>query len=93
MVKTYNRIDFTARKTKINPPKISKYSDLTFLPKLPVQNPIKDIINDTRPIIKQVIIIGVLVNFIVAPATKASILVAIPKVIIHFKPKKLNLQK
>ena len=68
------------------PPVISRYFDGNFLTKFPVQNPVNDIMKEAIPIISVEIKRLVCVSFIVAPETSASILVAIPKLIKHFKP-------
>ena len=79
-------MDFNAKNIKITPPAISKYFDGNCFPKLPVQKPHKDMINDVKPITTTDKTSGAEIKFKLAPATNASILVATPRLIRHLQP-------
>lgn len=81
---------FTAKHIRIIPPDISKNIDGSFLKKLPSQKPPKDMKNDAAPIIKAEISIELSVNFKFMPEANASMLVAMPNIIRHFKSKHFN---
>ena len=81
--------DLKAKKIKIKPPIISNIAELNLLKKLPNQNPIVDIIKETKAITTTDKKSNELVNLRLAPATKASILVAIPNPNKHFISKQL----
>ena len=78
-------IDLIASAIKIIPLAFSKQVEQMLLSLLPPQKPIKDITKDTKPIITQEYTIAVCVNLNVAPDTKASILVATPRLIRHLR--------
>ena len=71
---------------RITPPVISKYFDGIFLIKFPLQNPEIDIKNEAKPIKLTESAKLVPVSLIVAPETRASMLVAIPSPHRHFQP-------
>ena len=81
----YKNNDFIARKIKIKPPEISRYFDGKFFIKFPNPNPKIDIKNETIPITNADKTSGVRVRFKLAPETRASILVATPRLIRHLK--------
>lgn len=83
----YIKIALNPRIIKIIPPEISKYFEGNFLKKFPNQKPATDIKNDIKPIRKTDNKIGVFVKFKLTPEASASILVAIPRLIRHFKSK------
>lgn len=70
---------------RITPPTISKDFDGSFLKNEANQNPPKDMINDIIPMISVDDKSRVWVSFRVIPEAKASILVAIPIAMRHFK--------
>ena len=83
LMKNYN-IDLIARAIKIKPPPFSKQVEQILLSLFPLQNPVSDIKNEPIPIIRQARTMFVWVNLIVAPDTRASILVATPRLMRHF---------
>ena len=82
----YTKTALIANIISIIPPKISRYFDGSFLNEFPSPKPKIDIKNDARPIMVIEIKRCAFVNFKLMPAAIASILVAIPRPIRHFKP-------
>ncbi len=82
----YIKTALTARSIRIIPPDISRYFDGNFLKKLPDQKPESDMIKDPKAIITAENINGVRVKLRLTPDARASMLVASPMPIKHFKP-------
>ena len=77
-------IDFIASAIKIIPPAFSRQVEQILLSLFPLQKPATDIRKEPTPIIMHANSRFVWVNLKLAPDTKASILVAIPRLIRHF---------
>ena len=75
---------FIARAIKISPPAFSRHFEHILFSLFPLQKPVIDIKNEPKPIIRHANSKLVWVNLIDAPETRASILVATPKLIRHF---------
>lgn len=76
----------TASAIKIIPPEISRILEGNFLKRFPNQNPKSDIKKDAHPITSAGSKISAPLKLMLAPAARASILVAIPIVIRHVNP-------
>ena len=81
---------FIAKHISMQPPKISNNAVGNFLKKFPTQKPLIDIIKEAKQIINIEIIIGLSVNFRLIPDASASMLVATPNAIRHFKSRHFN---
>ena len=82
----YKITAFIASNTSITPPEISRYFEGSFLKPLPAQNPATDIKNEVKPIKQADNIKGDLVKLRLTPDARASMLVASPMPIRHFRP-------